>query len=134
MSPDPDPCAQLEALEGLDLDELRRHWRSRYGPPPRLRSPELLRLCLAWRLQAEARGGLDQQTRRLLNRATRTGAEARLAPGTTLHREWEGRIITVTAEAEGFRHEGGLHASLSSIARQVTGVRWNGPRFFGLRG
>ena len=126
---------EVEALEGLDLDGLRAAWRARYGAPPSLRSVELLRLMLAWRLQAEAYGGLDRETRRRLKRRGAIEAEGlALGVGARLRREWQGRIIEVEVEPSGFRWQGTLYPSLSAAATAIAGTRWNGPRFFGLRG
>ena len=125
---------EIEALMPLRLEGLREVWRNRYGAPPKLRSAALLRHCLAWRLQAEALGGLDRDTRRKLKRRQRVQAEGlELGIGTTLRREWRGRIVQVTVEEEGFRHGGQLFKSLSAAATAIAGTRWNGPRFFGLR-
>ena len=66
---------EIEALMPLGLEGLREVWRNRYGAPPKLRSAALLRHCLAWRLQAEALGGLDRDTRRKLKRRQRVQAE-----------------------------------------------------------
>ena len=125
---------EIETLMPLRLEGLREVWRNRYGAPPKLRSAELLRHCLAWRLQAEALGGLDRDTWRKLKRRQRVQAEGlELGIGTTLRRDWRGRIVQVTVEEDGFRHEGRLFKSLSAAAAAIAGTRWNGPRFFGLR-
>ena len=126
--------AEVAHLLTLGLQALRAIWRERYGPPPKLRSPQLLRLNLAWRLQAEAFGGLDAETKRRLRRGG-AGASAadRLQPGVRLIREWKGVPHEVIVEEGGFRYGGRLWKSLSEIARQISGTRWNGPRFFGLR-
>ncbi len=125
---------QINALEELDLGSLRASWASRYGTPPRLRSQSLLRLMLAWRLQADEQGGLPATTRRLLAKRSRAAREG-LAPGegTILRRDWQGRQIEVKVVSGGFEWEGEVYPSLSAIARGVTETRWNGPRFFGLR-
>jgi hypothetical protein len=125
---------RIEALARLDLEGLREVWRTNYGAPPKLRSTELLRLCLAWRLQADAHGGLDHDTRRKLQRRKRVQVEGmELGAGARLRREWRGRIVEVTVEEGGFRHEGQIFGSLSAVATAIAGTRWNGPRFFGLR-
>jgi hypothetical protein len=124
----------VEHIATLDLEGLRRFWRARYGAPPPLRSVPLLRLQLAWRVQAEALGGLDSNTRRLLARTGATEPEGmRLGTGAILARSWKGRKIEVMVEEQGFRWEGKLYASLSAAATAIAGSRWNGPRFFGLR-
>ena len=125
---------EVEALGRLDLDGLRALWRERYGPPPRLRSVELLRLMLAWRIQAEALGGLDGETRRQLGRRGPVRMEGlQFGAGAKLRREWRGRVVEVVVEADGFRWEGRTFPSLSAAATAIAGSRWNGPRFFGLR-
>lgn len=126
--------AEVAALEAMGLDELRVVWRGRYGQPPRLRSPQLLRLNLAWRIQADAFGGLDAETKRRLRRGG-AGADAadRLQPGVRLVREWKCVPHEVVVENGGYRYDGRIWKSLSEIARHISGVRWNGPRFFGLR-
>lgn len=119
-------------LERATLQELRAEWGRRYGAPPRLRSPDLLRQTLAWRIQAGEEGGLDKVSKRLLCRDARAGVQ--LPPGTIIAREWQGVRHEVEATDDGFIHAGRRWKSLSEIARAITGTRWNGPRFFGLRG
>ena len=127
--------AEIEALTRLDLDGLREAWRTRYGTPPGLRSVELLRLMLAWRIQADALGGLDRDSRRQLVRKRAVAAEGlSLGVGARIRREWRGGVVEVEVEAKGFRHDGKLYPSLSAAATAIAGVKWNGPRFFGLRG
>ena len=131
-----DVSASVAALEGLGLEPLRAQWRARFGPPPALRSPELLAMMLAWRIQAAAEGGLGAETRRALRRppSTRPFSEPAASPGTRFIREWQGVRHEVTVEEGGaFLHNGTRHRSLSQVARSITGTRWNGPRFFGLR-
>lgn len=125
--------ADVAALEALDLEGLRAEWRRRLGPPPKLRSTELLRLQLAWRIQAAAFGGLDAQTRRLLRRPIPKTAQPLCRPGDRLIREWDGIRHEVIVTDDGFVYREQTFDSLSAVARAVTGVRWNGPRFFGLR-
>jgi len=125
---------EIEDLADLDLEGLRTAWRARYGAPPTLRSVPLLRLVLAWRLQAETYGGLDPRSRRQLRRQGAVEPEGmELGVGARLRREWKGRIVEVEVEASGFRWEGDLYPSLSAAATAIAGTRWNGPRFFGLR-
>lgn len=128
------PHTDIAALESLDLEGLRATWSAHYGAPPRLRSVELMRLMLAWRLQADVRGGLDRETRRRLGRTGPVQPEGMdLGIGTVLSRDWQGRRVEVIVERDGFRYEGQLFRSLSAAATAIAGSRWNGPRFFGLR-
>lgn len=125
---------EIRALESLGLDALRAVWAAQGGPTPKLRSTELLRLMLAWRLQAASLGGLDQKTRRTLSRSGPVAPEgSALGHGAVLRRDWQGRQIEVVVTEGGFRWEDKTYPSLSAIARAATGTRWNGPRFFGLR-
>ena len=124
----------IVALETLDLEGLRAFWSRQFGPPPMLRSVELLRLLLAYRLQARVLGDLDSDTRRKLRRKGSVDAEGlHLGEGAVLRRVWQGETIEAVVVAEGFRFRGARYRSLSAVAEAATGTRWNGPRFFGLR-
>jgi hypothetical protein len=126
--------ALLAEIERLDLEGLRGIWRGRFGAPPPLRSEPILRRLLAWRVQAQAFGGLDADTRKALSRSGPVQREGRhLGVGAKLTRIWKGREVTVVVEEQGFRWEGQLFPSLSAAATAIAGTRWNGPRFFGLR-
>lgn len=124
---------EVRALARLDLEGLRQAWRKRYGAPPRLRSADLLARLLAWRIQSEALGGLDAETRALLTRKSLPTVAPALSPGMRLEREWRGAKETVEIVDGGFRWRGRTYPSLSKTAQAITGVKWNGPRFFGLR-
>ena len=134
--------AELTKLPGCSIKELRERWRTlfRSAPPPAF-GPDLLRRSIAHRLQEDAYGGLDQQTAQLLKQLMAQSAKSngkivvprRIKPGAVLVREWKGKNHRIMVAAEGFEFEGKSHASLSEIARMITGTRWNGPRFFGLR-
>lgn len=125
---------EVAKIEALDLEGLRSFWRERYGAPPALRSEPIMRQLLAWRVQAQALGGLDPETRRTLARTGPVQAEGRhLGVGARLTRIWKGREVTVAVEEHGFRWEDELFPSLSAAATAISGTRWNGPRFFGLR-
>ena len=125
---------EVRALTRLDLEGLRAEWRSRYGAPPTLRSPELLRRMLAWRIQVAAFGGLDSEAKRRLRQACPPKPAAPAPPpGTKLSREWQGALHDVSVVPDGFIYDGKQFHSLSQVARTITGARWNGPRFFGLR-
>lgn len=125
---------KVEVLQRLGLEDLRAVWRADYGTPPPLRSPELLRLMLAWRIQVAAFGGLDSDTKRLLKRVTPPQAEGMsFGIGTKFRRIWNGRDVEVIVTDKGFLHDGKYYRSLSAAASAIAGVHWNGPRFFGLR-
>ena len=127
--------AAARSFEVMNLEALRGEWRRRYGAPPTLRSADLLRRLLAWRVQAEALGGLDSKLVREICAAGKKGARPKSATpvGSRLAREWQGRLHEVEVVDGGFVHQGRRYRSLSAIARSITGARWNGPRFFGLR-
>lgn len=122
----------LASLETMPLAALRVEWRTRWGPPPALRSARLLRHLMAWRLQAAAYGDLTSDDRRRLKSASLPTLQT-LNEGSRVAREYLGVIHEVVAEPDGFRYRERQYRSLSAIAREITGVRWNGPRFFGLR-
>jgi len=134
---------QLADLDRLDGKGLKERWRKLYGadPPPRL-SPTLLVRAIAHRLQERTLGGLKPSTRRLLQRiatdvnarrATLAASAPRLNPGAVLLREWHGVTHQVTVLADGVRFRGKQYRSLSQVARMITGTRWSGPLFFGLK-
>jgi hypothetical protein len=140
---------EIEALERLDLDLLRRRWRSRMGrsAPSGLSCGLLLRM-LAYQLQIARVGDLDRATRAVLGEANqdksrplakatnenaRTADSVALRPGTVLEREFGGVLHRVAVTKHGCSWNGRHFLSLSEAARAITGTRWNGPRFFGLR-
>ena len=123
---------EVASLQTMSLAELRTLWEARFGAPPKQRSAELLRRVLSWRLQAEAFGGLDAATLRLLG-SERTLVMVAEQPGTRLARDYAGKRHEVVMLEDGVLYEGGTYGSLSEVARLITGQRWNGPRFFGLR-
>jgi Protein of unknown function (DUF2924) len=123
---------QIAALADISLAELRTEWEARYGAPPRHRAPDLLRRVLAWRIQADAFGGLDAATVRMLGNESAPMMVAEQL-GTRLARDYAGRRHDVVVVEGGVVYEGNRYGSLSEVARVITGQRWNGPRFFGLR-
>jgi len=141
---DPDRLGrELTTLSALSVEHLKNRWRSLYGTePPRAISRELLTRAIAYRLQERAFGGLKPSTRRLLERIaeggssprTRLAPSRRTDPGTVLIREWQGRSHRVAMlDDGGVLHNGKRYQSLSEVARVITGTRWSGPLFFGLR-
>jgi hypothetical protein len=123
---------QVTKLTDMTLAELRTEWIERYGAPPKHRAPEMLRRVLAWRIQADAFGGLDAPTVKLLSneRAPFLVVEQ---PGTRLARDYAGIRHEVLVVEGGAVYNNKQYGSLSEVARVITGQRWNGPRFFGLR-
>jgi hypothetical protein len=122
----------VAAIAVMSLAELRTEWERRYGAPPRHRAADLLRRVLAWRLQADVHGGFDAPTRRMLDKEDGE-IKVSATPGMRLAREWAGRRHEVAVIESGVVYEGRTFSSLSEVARAITGQRWNGPRFFGLR-
>jgi Protein of unknown function (DUF2924) len=145
------PASDLEDeiahLRDLDLSGLRARWQSvfRRKAPDHLPRHLLYRI-IAYRLQAERLGDLDRDTQRFLDRVaagTRDGDEFQaggndasrhgLQPGTILVRRWDNKSQRVMVLDEGFAWNGATYRSLTEIAFAMTGTRWSGPRFFGLR-
>ena len=130
----------MEAMAG---PELRQLWGRLFDrPPPRHISRVLLRCALAHRLQERAEGGLNKATlKRLAQPVESNGTDApsmswtasQLKLGTRLVREWHGGTYQVTVLDDGFDYRGNRYRSLSEIARAITGTRWSGPQFFGLK-
>jgi len=134
---------EITRLRGLDVAELRACWHTTVGrrAPPHLPRHLLFRI-LAYRMQADQFGDLDDESKHLLDRSAspETAGQrasgrrpAELRPGTILAREWNGHVQRVAVLANGFAWKGETYASLSKVAFAITGTRWNGPRFFGLR-
>lgn len=141
--PDSAVSAEITRLLALPIQHLRAEWH-RWHPdiemPERL-SRDLLVRTIAWKLQEQQFGAapskLKRQLDQLSKQLSRSGSldierEAHLKVGTVLVREWHGNTHRVTALDDGFLYGGQSYASLSEIARAITGTRWSGPRFFGL--
>jgi hypothetical protein len=140
--------AEVAQLRDLRLAALRVRWKLafRREAPDHLQR-HLLFSMLAYRLQAEVLGDLGAETERYLERMDRASTSAaaapltqafeqqqrKLAPGTVLTREWNGQHHRVMVLEDGLAWEGRTYRSLSEIAKAITGTKWNGPRFFGLR-
>jgi hypothetical protein len=133
----------LDRLSTLDTEALKRLWTGtgRLPLPKFMRRAMILR-AVAHALQEDAIGGLDTATQKRLDQLVRlivpAGERAprpslRIKPGTRFIREWQGRTYIVTAEPSGFLWDGKRYGSLSAIARAITGTRWNGRVFFGLK-
>ena len=140
---------EIAHLRGLDLKGLRSRWQSVFRrPAPAHLTRHLLSAVIAYRLQADRFGDLDRATRQVLDRSDAKEAgpamsarlasfdqkRTELAPGTILVREWDRKSQRVMVMADGFAWNGRTYDSLSKVAFAITGTKWNGPRFFGLRG
>lgn len=135
--------AEVDRIQRLNKNELRILWRQTFkSEPPKAFGPDLLKRSLAYRVQEVAYGGLSASTKRLLDQLVKTvmlkpderlEMPRRVKPGGVLVREWKGVSHRVMVLEDGFAYEGKTYPSLSEIARQITGTRWNGPKFFGLR-
>jgi hypothetical protein len=134
--------ADLAALPELPLDDLKRRWAELYGnPPPPKIGRALLTRAIAYRLQEQAFSGLSPTVRKRLARMAddlRLGrnpsrVSPTIKPGTRLIREWQGVTHEVIVLEKGVQYRGKTWASLSAVAREITGTRWSGPLFFGLK-
>jgi hypothetical protein len=140
---DPAVEAELDRLPTTPIAELRKRYRELLRTePPKAFGPDLLRRSIAYTIQEKAYGGLPQATRQLLRQLVKAASiktngrlelPRRIKPGSELVRTWNRKTYRVTVVADGFVYGGKTFASLSEIATAITGVRWNGPRFFGLR-
>lgn len=134
--------ALIARVETMNLTQLRATWAGHFGEAPPGQSKEILRRRLAWELQARVYGGLSAETKRKLKQLHERFVRnpdftpspiLDLKPGTVLVREWQGVRHQVRVEHDGFEHAGQKYGSLSEIARAITGQRWSGPLFFGLK-
>jgi DUF2924 family protein len=139
---------EIAHLRGLDVKGLRARWQSVFQRAARAHlTRHLLFSVIAYRLQADRFGDLDHATKQVLDGSVAKEDEpsmsarlasfdqkrAELTPGTVLVREWDRRSQRVMVMADGFAWNGKTYDSLSKVAFAITGTRWNGPRFFGLR-
>ena len=142
--PKPDVPARLAALPSMPIGELKAEWRRLFGTEPPPYNRRFLESRLAYRIQELAYGGLRPETRKRLEALgerldggnavlRRIRADNRPLPGTQIIREYEGVQHVVTVRADDFEYEGRPYQSLSAIARHITGTRWNGWVFFGLK-
>jgi Protein of unknown function (DUF2924) len=132
---------EIARLESFAIEGLRNEWRRLYqtSSPKRLSRDILLR-GITYRLQELRHGGLSKRTRRRLQSSTSEDLSSRrrrrsvsFKAGTRLIREWHGHTHTVIILDDGVEWRGQRYASLSVVAREITGARWSGPRFFGLK-
>jgi hypothetical protein len=140
---DPAVEDELDRLAVMPIVQLRTRYREVLkSDPPQAFGPDLLRRSIAHRIQEKAYGGLSRSAQRLLDQMMKAYAAKpsgkivlprRIKPGSVLVREWKGKSHRVMILADGFAYDGETYTNLSEIAVLITGVRWNGPRFFGLR-
>jgi hypothetical protein len=134
---------EIAALRQATPADLKERWRALYcTEPPRRISRDLLVRALAYRIQEKAFGGLKPSTRRLLakvadhasaDRSIEVAPERNLKPGTVLLRDWHGTQHQVIVREDGIVFRGKPYKSLSEVAYRITGAKWSGPRFFGLK-
>ena len=142
---DVDPVESLLTdLASMGVGDLRALWKKRFRQRlPELSSPDLLRRLIAWKIQVQAFGGFDPETSRQLKSLMRSADKRKpsdsqpppllnLRPGTILVREWRGVEHRVLVLETGFEYRDKHFASLSHVARHISGTHWSGPRFFGL--
>ena len=137
-------ASEIASLSKLGTDEIRERWKAMFGKAPSSDiSRSFLTRAIAYRLQEKAFGGLKPSIRRLLVEFTderADGSAVAAAPsrivqrGAVLVREWRGISHQVSVLEKGFRFRGKRYRSLSEVAREITGTRWSGPLFFGLKG
>jgi hypothetical protein len=134
---------EIEGLSKANIQDLRERWKILSGRAPGSSiSRSFLIRAVSYRLQEQAFGGLKPSTRRLLARVAEETAggsspkkpqNRKAGTGTILVREWQGNSHHVTVLNDGVAFNGKRYRSLSEVAREITGSRWSGPRFFGLR-
>jgi hypothetical protein len=134
---------RLRLLSAFGKPELSAEWQRLFSrPAPEALRKDLMLRVLAYRIQEVAFGGLKPATRKRLQQLAKAIAEnprapvspaPSIKPGTRLVREWNGKPNVVTVLEEGFEYSGKRYGSLSEIARLITGTRWSGPLFFGLK-
>nr|QIG99725.1 DUF2924 domain-containing protein [Bradyrhizobium sp. 6(2017)] len=143
VTADPAVEAELDRLSTMPIAKLRKRYLELFrNEPPKAFGPDLLRRSIAHKVQEKAYGGIPASLKRLLDQMVRAAAAKpsgrlelpqRIKPGSELVRTWKGKTYRVTVTGDGFAYQGTVFASLSEIACAITGTRWNGPRFFGLR-
>lgn len=140
--PSVDIAAELVRLEVLTLFELKGEWRRLHRtPPPKRLSRDLLMRGITYKIQERRLGGLSSSIlRRMEGLSAEAASDKRrsippisLKAGARLVREWRGITHSVLVHDDGFEWRGMRYGSLTTIAQEITGAHWSGPRFFGLR-
>jgi len=133
--PDLDLLRQIDELQRMDLEALKRRYREVVGEAPRTNSVPVLRTALAWRIQEKALGGFTEAENKQLEKAAGTVKRKRteLLPGTRIVRTWHGKdYVAVARDGGAFEFDGRVFSSLTALATHITGARWNGKAFFGI--
>ncbi|MCH7806948.1 MAG: DUF2924 domain-containing protein [Proteobacteria bacterium] len=135
---------EIGTLADLPRADLVERWKVLYRPdPPKGISTRLMVRAIAYEMQARQYGGLKSAIVRQLDKIAGSKSDGgakcapwvlALDPGVRLVREWNGVTHTVDVTDDGFEWQDQQYGSLSEIAREITGARWSGPRFFGLNG
>lgn len=132
-----DAAGEAAALVDLSREELIARWATLHGDAPlRAITRDFLLRGLAYSLQERVHGGLGAREARdlmVLAQGKRPPGPKTLMAGTRLYRVWRGSAHEVLALAEGYSWQGRTYKSLSEVARAITGTRWSGPRFFGVK-
>jgi hypothetical protein len=142
---DDELAAAIAGINELEIDQLRRRYVELRGANlPKFMRRQMIIVAVAHAIREKALGGLDRETQKkldqLVSQIVPNGERPpqvrnrKIKAGTRLLREWQGRVHEVTAVRDGFLWNGEPHRSLSHIARQITGTRWNGWLFFGVHG
>ena len=142
--PATDVLGRLAALTTMATPDLKQQWRNLFGTEPPPYNQKFLRHRLAYRVQELAYGGLKPATIARLEALgeqldggnitiRRIRADRKPIAGTTLVREYQGVEHRVTVRSDDYEYQGRAFRSLSAIARTITGTRWNGLVFFGLK-
>jgi hypothetical protein len=131
---------EIQRFKSLDLESLRIAWRSKFKREGKDLPRDILLRMLVWRIQEKSFGGYDRATEAVLHRYAGSdgnlggdGNSRHVQTGTVLVREYQGARHTVTVVPNGFIWREKEYSNLTKIAQEITGVKWNGPRFFGLR-
>jgi hypothetical protein len=143
VAADPAVEAELDRLPKMPIVDLRNRYRELLRTePPKAFGPDLLRRSIAHKIQERAYGGLSRDDQRLLDQLVRAAQKKpngrlelprQIKLGSELVRTWNRRTYRVVVMEKGFAWEGRTYSSLSEVAFEITGTKWNGPRFFGLR-
>lgn len=130
-------CA-IDALAAMPPAQLEKEWSLTFGEMAPDVPPSLLARSLAFKMQADRYGDLPPAGQRMLDKMVSADVgsiepDIELKPGSRLIREWQGKLYTVSVTDQDFVLDGRSYGSLSEVARDITGTRWSGPRFFGLK-